>query len=178
MAVESDSASCSALDALKGRVWQIPRNFFRLTGEVVGKGSFGSVIRATVLVEGERQAAVVQVASETRSCRVGEDSLASSISLLSDCSGHPHVLGLFGLCGGDVGESLYVVMEDGAKSLKGALLDTRALVHDPARARRVGRGCTVPEAQLVTHAVEIASAMQFLASKEVCIVVTYVRGLP
>ncbi len=93
--------------------------------------------------------------------------------MVADCSDHPNVLGLIGVCGGidnaarSPAEALYVVLQDGSKSLKQALLDSRLLEHDPARARRVGRGSAMEDAQLLRHAIECANAMEYLSSRQV-----------
>merc|ERR1719362_2542341 len=36
------------LESLRGKVWLIPKNFVEASGEVLGQGKFGSVVRATV----------------------------------------------------------------------------------------------------------------------------------
>ncbi len=158
-----------ALDSLRERVWQIPRNFLQLSGEVVGRGSFGSVIRGTVNLRGRRRAAIVQVAAaaaEQPSSAAAD--LAKSISLVADCSDHPNVLGLIGLCGlGEDSSTLYVVLEDGSVSLKQALLDARMAQHDPDRARRTGSGSAIKEEQLLGYARGIAAALEYLSSKQV-----------
>ena len=59
---ESTLAINQKLDALRGKVWTIPRNFLDLTHEVVGRGKFGSVIKATVNNRGQQMTnACVQV---------------------------------------------------------------------------------------------------------------------
>jgi hypothetical protein len=54
-------ASSSVLEHVRDRVWHVPRNFLALSHEVVGRGRFGSVIRARVNVRGVDVPAVVQV---------------------------------------------------------------------------------------------------------------------
>ena len=56
-----DTAS-KRLDMLKSNVWTVPRNFLELTHEVVGRGKFGSVIKASVNNRGQKMVnACVQV---------------------------------------------------------------------------------------------------------------------
>ena len=58
----SMSATSRRLDVLRAKVWTIPRNFLDLTHEVVGRGKFGSVIKATVNNRGQQTTkACVQV---------------------------------------------------------------------------------------------------------------------
>ena len=51
---ESMLATDQRLDVLKSKVWTIPRNFLELTHEVVGRGKFGSVIKAVVNNRGQK----------------------------------------------------------------------------------------------------------------------------
>ena len=55
-------AANERLEGLKANVWTIPRNFLELTHEVVGRGKFGSVIKAMVNNRGQKMIkACVQV---------------------------------------------------------------------------------------------------------------------
>ena len=59
---ESMSATHQRLDALRAKVWTVPRNFLELSHEVVGRGKFGSVIKAMVNNRGQKMTnACVQV---------------------------------------------------------------------------------------------------------------------
>ena len=59
---ESMIAANQRLEGLKSNVWTIPRNFLELTHEVVGRGKFGSVIKAMVNNRGQKMIkACVQV---------------------------------------------------------------------------------------------------------------------
>lgn len=89
--------------------------------------------------------------------------------MLAGCSQHPNILGLVGLCAPYVreGNKVFVVLQDGARSLKSALLEARALVHDPGWARKNGRASSIPEDRLMGYAREVADALRFLASKQV-----------
>ena len=59
---ESMSATTHRLDVLRSKVWTVPRNFLELTHEVVGRGKFGSVIKASVNNRGQKMInACVQV---------------------------------------------------------------------------------------------------------------------
>lgn len=49
------------MDALRQKVWEIPRNFLELSGKVLGSGKFGSVIAGKVNKRGTEAAAIVQV---------------------------------------------------------------------------------------------------------------------
>ena len=51
---ETMSATNNKFDVLRSKVWTVPRNFLELTHEVVGRGKFGSVIKATVNNRGQK----------------------------------------------------------------------------------------------------------------------------
>ena len=55
-------ATDQRMDVLRAKVWAIPRNFLDLSHEVVGRGKFGSVIKASVNNRGQQMTkACVQV---------------------------------------------------------------------------------------------------------------------
>ena len=56
------------MDKLRDQVWQIPRNFLELTHEVIGRGKFGSVVKAKVNKRGAEEVAIAQVVPGKLDC--------------------------------------------------------------------------------------------------------------
>merc|ERR1711997_9706 len=137
---ESMIAANERLEGLKSNVWTIPRNFLELTHEVVGRGKFGSVIKAMVNNRGQKMTnACVQVIPAKI---LDEDELRSMVSELeiniryygttgssseaTSATSHPNLIHLMGLYE-DSRDTLFVVFEKSVQSLKQTLLDSRAL---------------------------------------------------
>ena len=144
------------LESLTGKVWRIPKNFVELSHEVVGRGRFGSVIKARVHSGGGVTSCTTQQVS---SLAGEEDSLEISIR----CGHHPNIVSLVGLC--QEVDTTMVVMELGQPSLKQFLLDCRALEHSPEFAASHNRFSSVREEAVLQILAGLAEGLQHLADR-------------
>ena len=150
-----------SLQSLKGKLWMIPKNFVELSHEVVGRGRFGSVIKARVHSSG---GGVTACTTQQVSSQEGqEELLLHSLELSVRCGRHPNIVSLVGLC--EELDSTVVVMELGQPSLKQFLLDCRALEHSPEFAASHSRFSSVREEALMELLAGLAGGLQHLASR-------------
>ena len=190
-AMSGETTSTNAdldMDALRQKVWEIPRNFLELSGKVLGSGKFGSVIAGKVNKRGTEAAAVVQVVQgklqtkfntpkpgkRTRthfqiSAKAMTDSEMSAmirdIEIVARYGLHANVFQLIGIC--EERDVLYVVLESGEETLKKTLLDSRALVHNPGFARKNRKVSTLTSQQVFDLIQGVARGMEYLGNQQV-----------
>ena len=148
-----------SLQSLKGKVWMIPKNFVELSHEVVGRGRFGSVIKARVHSEGGVRICTTQQVSSQEEGR----NLLASLQLSVSCGRHPNIISLVGLC--EELDTTVVVMELGQPSLKQFLLDCRALEHSPEFAASNNRFSSVREEAVLEILAGLAEGLLHLATR-------------
>ena len=144
------------LESLKGKVWIIPKNFVELSHEVVGRGRFGSVIKAVLHSGGGATSCTTQ---QVPSLAGHEDSLEISVR----CGHHPNIISLLGLC--EELDSSMLVMELGQPSLKQFLLDCRALEHSPEFAASHNRFSSVREEAVLQILAGLAQGLHHLSDR-------------
>jgi len=155
-------------------------HFLELTHEVVGRGKFGSVIKAIVNNRGQKRiSACVQVIpakildEDELRLMVGEleiniscyDKSGSSAEASSGTS-HPNLIHLLGLYE-DSRDTLFVVFEENIHSLKLALLDSRSLINYPVYASKHQRFSTLNEAQVFQYLIQVADGMDYLSNQKI-----------
>ena len=147
------------LESLKGKVWLIPKNFLEVSGEVLGEGKFGSVVRATVSSQGRPVSCNTQVIP-----RLEEEHLRKA--MLRDLDStirvgqHPALACLLGIC--EEPTATLVAMEQGETRLKQWLLGSRALTHHPQYAAQHSRTATAREEVVLELAAGLASGLAHL----------------
>ena len=152
------------LESLKSKVWLIPKNFVELSHEVVGRGRFGSVIKASVHNGGR----VVPCTTQQASNMMGEEehrALLHSLDISIRSGQHANIVCLMGLC--QEVDTCMIVMELGHPSLKQYLLDCRALEHSPEYAAIHGRFSTAREEAVLEILVGLAEGLAHLAEKNI-----------
>ncbi len=92
-------------------------------------------------------------------------SFSRDIETLVSVGEHPNVAQLIGVC--EELDTTFVVLEDGGVTMKQALLDSRALVHQPAYAEKHGRVSTTSEEDVLDMLVGVANGMEHLAKAKV-----------
>jgi hypothetical protein len=135
------------LASLTSRVWQIPRNFLDVNTEVVGRGRYGTVMRAAVHRQqyGDSMAGGCMAQIIPNRLLDDEDRLRMlrELDLNIRAANHPNLISLVGLC--EELETTMVVLEAAELPLKQFLLDARALATHPAYAEKTRRFATVRE---------------------------------
>lgn len=83
------------------------------------------------------------------------------------CGEHQNVLQMIGMC--EENDSIFFVLEEGVKTLKQVLLDSRALIHFQAFALKNQTVSSLREAEIFAHLIAIAKGMQHLSNLKVCV---------
>jgi len=147
------------LESLRGKVWLIPKNFVEASGDVLGQGRFGSVVRATVSSQGGPIPCNTQVIPRMQDEHLRKNML-KDLDIAIKAGQHPSLVCLVGIC--EEAASTLVVMEHGEPSLKQWLLGSRALDHQPQYAARHGRVATAREELLLELVAGLASGLHHL----------------
>ena len=93
------------------------------------------------------------------------NTLVQDIEIAAKCGKHFNVLQLIGMC--EEKDSIFVVLEEGIKTLKQALLDSRALVHYPLYVEKNQTVSSISEEQIFQHLIGIANGMNHLSEQKV-----------
>jgi len=152
------------LASLTNRVWQIPRNFLEVNTEVVGRGRFGTVMRATVH-HGTTATAVCTAQIIPNRLLEDEDRqrMLRDLDLNIRAGAHENLVSLVGIC--EELETTMVVLESAELPLKQFLLDGRALATHPSYAEKSGRFATVREDTMLGILMDVGRGMEHLAAQ-------------
>ena len=143
--IENDQPRTAAdyLASLTNRVWQIPRNFLDVNTEVVGRGRYGTVMRANVHNQQGPASCMAQIIPNRLLDDEDRQRMLRDLDLNIRAGGHENLVSLVGLC--EELETTMIVLEAIELPLKQFLLDARALATHPAYAEKTGRFATVRE---------------------------------
>jgi hypothetical protein len=171
------------LASLTNRVWQIPRNFLEVNTEVVGRGRFGTVMRA-IVHRGSSVTAVCTAQIIPNKLLEDDDRqrMLRDLDLNIRAGTHENLVSLVGLC--EELETTMVVLESAELPLKQYLLDSRALATHPSYAEKTGRFATVREDIMLAIIAGVGRGAEHLASQcgiqhgRLCARLVYLVGLP
>ena len=164
---ENDEILASELDfnLMKAKTWMIPKNFVDVSGEVLGRGRFGSVFKGQVQANGRVMWCNTQHVSMSGMTRAEYVSLLVSLDTSIRAGTHPHITSLVGMC--EEMDTLVVVMDQAQPSLKQFMLDSRALEHCPDYASNYNRYSTAREEAVLEIITGITDGLKHLADRGV-----------
>jgi endothelial-specific receptor tyrosine kinase len=149
------------MEVLRTKVWNIPRNFLDLTHEVIGRGRFGSLVKGTVNKNSLREAVNIQVVPGKILEEDEMRTMMKDLEMVVRYENHPNLVQLVGLC--EDKDTIFVVLEQAWPSLKQALLDSRALVHNPVYAETNRRFSNLREDVVLNVMLGISRGMDHLS---------------
>ena len=155
-----DGATEQQLEVVKNQIWTIPRNFVNLSQDVVGRGKFGTILKATVNKRGAISRANVQVVPGKVLIANEVKDLTKDLDVAVRCGNHCNLIQLVGIC--EDKDTLFVSYEDTDDCLKQVLLDSRALIHHPVFAEKNRSISTANESSIFDYLIGIARGMNHL----------------
>jgi len=162
---ESDEQRTAAdyLASLTSRVWQIPRNFLEVNTEVVGRGRFGTVMRATVHQGATDVVCTAQIIPNRLLDDEDRQRMLRELDLNIRAGAHGNLVSLVGIC--EELETTMVVLEAAELPLKQFLLDGRALLTHPSYAEKAGRFATVREDTMLGILADVGRGAEHLTAR-------------